>query len=106
MDVFEDPEKYLQFMQEKLAAFTKANLPRRGVIKKTLLPPKDQDKKTNQKGYCLNHEVSGIHINTEGIIGDRHRRILRPSTGREHQLYVRDTLIRQHRHIMDVSSHD
>ncbi len=103
---YENLLKYIEGQREKLEVLRFANIPDRGLIIKVLLPDRNQDRAANLDTYSLTYEVEQIEIDCLGIKGERHRRISRPSTGREKLIYPKGTLIREHRHIVAVSPYD
>jgi len=84
----------------RLQRLEESNIPERGVIAAVLSPAGRAD------AYAVNAAVEAIEVDSQGIVGDRHRCHSRPTNGREASLYPRGTLIRQHRHLFIVSRHD
>ncbi|MBS3093199.1 hypothetical protein J4456_01310 [Candidatus Pacearchaeota archaeon] len=103
---YDNLEKYVTGQREKLAELHKANIPERGIILRVLASEENQTKSTNVANYSVTREVNQIQINHLGILGDRHHRAVRPSTGREKSLYPKGTFIREHRHVFVVSPYD
>jgi hypothetical protein len=97
---------YIRGERKKLDRLASANIPETGLILRVLAPNPCQSKVTNVATYSVTHQVGQIEIDHLGIVGDRHRRLTRPSTGREKSLYTKGTIIREHRHIFAVSPYD
>ena len=106
MLLYNNLEEYVKGQREKLDKLNNANIPERGLIIKVLISSENQDKETNIKGYSITNEIPLLLINTLGILGDRHYREVRNSTGRERELYQKGTIIREHRHVFAVSHYD
>ena len=64
-----------------------ANIPEVGVIRDVLGPNDDQDMASNPGGHSVTQQVDRLPVDCDGIAGDRHRGLTRPSTGREAPLY-------------------
>ena len=84
----------------RLQRLTESNIPEWGGISAVLAPA------GNAQTYSINAAVDALIVDTQGIVGDRHRCHSRPTNGREYSLYPQGTLIRQHRHLCIVSRHD
>ena len=126
MIFYENFQHYLQAQAEKLATFQQSNLPDSGVITHVYMsdqnaPDKnqthndqldsdqlngDQLSKESRFTYLITHPVSTLDIDTQGIIHDRHRGMVRLSSGREGNLYPKRTQIIQRRHLLVVSQAD
>ena len=102
---YDSPSHYIAGQRAKLDALATANLPEQGTITKVLAPGDEQDDSSNH-GYSVTHAVKHIEVDAHGMVGDRHRCLVRPSTGRETSMYPKGTIIRQHRHVLVVCSHD
>ena len=97
---------YIHQQRQRLDTLFQANIPEVGVISSVFAPSLNQDKTTHREEYLVTREVETLSVDAQGVIGDRHRCLSRPSTGRESSLYPRGTPIRQHRHLCIVSSYD
>jgi hypothetical protein len=97
---------YIDQEKQRLDVLSQANIPEVGVISSVFAPSLNQDKTTHRDDYLVTREVETLSVDAQGIMGDRHRCLSRPSTGRESSLYPRGTQIRQHRHLCIVSSSD
>ena len=105
MIFYKDMESYIAAQRALLDGLSEKNIPEWGVISKVLAPRGVQDDKT-KADYLVTHEVEGLELDSEGVLGDRHRLNVRPSSGREMSLYPRGTMIRQHRHLCVVCRFD
>ena len=74
---------YIHQQKQRLVALSQANIPEVGVISSVFAPSLNQDKTTHGDGYLITREVETLSVDSQGIIGDRHRCLSRPSTGRE-----------------------
>lgn len=97
---YESLSEYQEQELARLQRLAASNLPERGVVAAVLAPAGDAAHPS------VNTDVEALAVDSQGIIGDRHRCQSRPSNGRESSLYPRGTLIRQHRHLCIVSRHD
>ena len=90
----------------KLENLPQANLPEWGVIARVMLPDAQLARESDKQRYSITGEVQQLSIDFQGIVGERHRCLHRPSNGREKSLYPPGTEIRQSRHLFAVSSGD
>lgn len=97
-------EDYLSGERRRLEALARVKMPDSGRITRVLSSAPASDGAAPV--YPTTREVEALEVDALGVIGDRHRGALRPSTGRERTLYPKGTTIRQHRHLCVVSSHD
>lgn len=97
-------DDYLIGERRRLEALAEARMPDSGVVSRVLSSTPSSD--GSAPVYPTSREVEALEVDAMGIVGDRHRGALRPSTGRERTLYPKGTMIRQHRHLCVVSSHD
>ena len=106
MRFYENLSAYQRGEMERLRRLGEANIPERGVITAVLLPGEGADARQGSASYVVTHPVEEIQVDAQGLVGDRHRCLSRPSSGRESSLYPRGTIIRQHRHLCIVSMQD
>ncbi len=103
---YDDLAQYLAQQAARLDGLRQSNIPGLGVISKVLSPGPDQHAHGTVAGYSATRAADAIEVDSQGVIGDRHRSVARPSTGRETSTYPKGTVIRQHRHLCVVCSHD
>lgn len=103
---YQNLDEFVSGQREKLDSLFEAKIPERGIILKTLLADNSLDRKSDVANYSLTKEVEQIEADYLGIVGDRHRGAFRQSTSRETLLYPKGTIIREHRHVLAVSSFD
>ena len=103
---YDDLQSYVRGQRDKLSRLETSNIPERGVILKVLAADEGKSKSQDVASYSVTHEVDQILVNHLGIVGDRHYRSIRPSTGREKSLYPKGTMVREHRHVFAVSLYD
>ncbi|MEE2960915.1 MAG: hypothetical protein VYA34_09230 [Myxococcota bacterium] len=111
MIFYENLENYIAKERIRLGTLHRANIPEFGVISQIFAANINHDKKTHDKktdpaDYSVTHPVAELEVDAQGIVGDRHRCHIRPSTGREYSLYPRGMAVRQHRHLLLVSNYD
>ena len=85
---YDSVEEYIARQSEKLQSLKEANIPEVGVILDVFGPSDNQDREPNPGGHSVNQLVDRIAIDCHGVEGDRHRGLIRLSTGRE-TLYKR-----------------
>ena len=103
---YQNFQEYLQQETQRLERLKRNPLPNHGRVSQTLLSNKHPTASPSSFAYIITHPVDQIEIDGQGIIGDRHRSVSRPSGGREKQLYPRGTEIIQRRHLLVVSQAD
>ena len=103
---YKDLKEYIAEQRTRLDALGSSKIPQLGVITEVLAPGPQQDKQSDVTGYSVTRAVKVLEVDAQGVLGDRHRGLSRPSSGREGSLYPRSTIIRQHRHLCVVCSHD
>jgi len=106
MEFYNTLDEFVQGELAKLQRLQNACLPERGIITKVLAPAENQDRKTNIDGFSLTHGVDYLEVDNLGIYGDRHRRAVRSSTAREKNVYLKGSVISEHRHVFAVSEYD
>ena len=99
-------DEYIQEQRDKLDHLPQANIPEKGLILKVLKQSDNERDLINQVKYSKNQDVEFLEIDYLGIIGERHRRAFRHSTGREKSLYPKGTTINENRQIVAVSLYD
>ena len=105
---YQNFQEYLQQETQRLEILKRTPLPHQGIISQTLLSTESVNSASSPSSfsYLITHPVNHLYLDGQGIIGDRHRCISRPSGGREKQLYPRGTEIIQRRHLLIVSQAD
>src|SRR5688572_12821085 len=96
---YENLDAFLEGQRQRLDAVSRAGIPEEGIILKVLRPPANQARDTHRTTYSVTEEVPELQVTNEGIVGERHYGRNRQSTGREGELYPKDTLITQRRHL-------
>ena len=103
---YKDQAEYIAREQARLETLHQANIPDVGIISGLFDSNPAVDKRSNVVGYSVTRPVEQLMIDSQGIQGDRHRCRTRHASGREKTLYPRTAIIRQHRHLFLVSTHD
>ncbi len=106
MVAYKSYQDYVSGEIRRMQFFWSGNIPDTGVISHVFGPAQDQDKKANRDGYSVTQSVSFLEMDSQGIYGDRHRRLTRSATVRERDVFPKGTIIREHRHIFAVSLRD
>ena len=102
---YKDLRSFIEGQKRKLEELVLSNLPERGIILKVLVSDINKGK-SDLAEYSVTSEAEQLEVNYLGLVGDRHHRAFRDSTGREKSLYPKGTKIREHRHIFVVSLYD
>ena len=103
----DDLADFLASQRKNLQKWETANIPEVGVIRVVLGPNENQDMATNPGGHSVTQQVDRLAVDCHGIVGDRHRGLTRPSTGREAPLYKETgTTIVNRRQLFAVSSYE
>lgn len=89
MMFYKDMTSYIEGKSAELDALQKANIPDSGIILDILGPSENQGRHENPGRHSVTRPVERLTIDCNGIHGDRHRRLTRPSTAREAKLYGR-----------------
>jgi hypothetical protein len=89
MMFYKDITSYIEGMSAELDELRNANIPDYGIILDILGPNENQDRLQNPGRHSVNRPVEQLTIDCNGIRGDRHRRLTRPSNAREAKLYGR-----------------
>lgn len=84
---YENQSEFIEKQSEKLQQLKLANIPEVGVVLDVLGPSDDQDRGANPGRYSVTQPVDRLMVDCEGIQGDRHCGLTRPSTAREAPLY-------------------
>ena len=102
---YQNFQDYLNQETQRLDRLKTMNLPDLGILSQTHM---SSSLKTSSSSfsYLITHPVNEIKVDSQGIIGDRHRCVSRPANGREKILYPRGTDIVQRRHLLVVSLAD
>ena len=79
--------EFIEKQSEKLEKLMTANIPEVGVILDVLGPNDNQDIDNNPGRHSVTQSLDRLSVDCQGIAGDRHRGLTRPSTGREAPLY-------------------
>lgn len=103
---YDDLTHYIAGQRKRIDELQQWKIPELGVISKVLSPGPQQERKNDVAGYSVSHAVEALEVDAQGVIGDRHRGLSHRSGGRERALYPGGTIIRQHRHLCVVCSHD
>ncbi len=106
MKLYQDLSAYIAGQSELLRQLEQANIPSSVIITRVLSPNSTVSKDSHPTQYSLTHSVEYLEIDSQGIIGERHHRAVRPSSGRERAILPKGTIIREHRHIFAVSLGD
>ena len=106
MIFYKDLQDYILQERARLDALGTLNIPEAGIISRVLAPGPEQHEGSGVAQYPVTREVEELEVDAQGIFGDRHRRLTRPSSGREWMLYPKGVQIRQHRHVCVVSRDD
>ena len=106
MRLYQDIAAYRVGQRELLEQLEQANIPQSAVITNVLASDYSMTKDTDPTQYSLTHSVEYLEIDSQGIIGERHHRAVRPSSGRERAIFPKGTIIREHRHLFAVSLAD
>lgn len=103
----DDLADFIATQRRNLKKWEAANIPEVGIIRDVLGPNADQDMASNPGGHSVTQQVDRLAVDCDGIAGDRHRGLTRPSTGREAPLYKEvGVSIVNRRQIFAVSSYE
>jgi hypothetical protein len=89
MIFYKDFATFLEGEAVELDAMQSMDIPEEVEILDILGPNENQDRKENPGRHSVTRPVETLTIDHEGIVGDRHRGMTRPSTAREAKLYAR-----------------
>jgi hypothetical protein len=80
---------YIEGKSAELDELRRANIPDYGIILNVLAPGENQSRRENPGRHSVTRSIGTLTIDCNGIRGDRHRGMTRPSTAREAKLYGR-----------------
>jgi hypothetical protein len=106
---YQNLRDYIEGEKARLDDLAKSGMPEQGIVLEVYRAHdkiEDQDRTKDLPNYSRTHPAETLEIDYLGIIGDRHRRATRHSTGREKHLYPAGTPIREQRHVTAISPHD
>jgi hypothetical protein len=89
MIFYKDVSSYIEGKSAELAELRHANIPDYGIVLDVLAPGENQSRRENPGRHSVTSPVEALTIDSNGIWGDRHRGMTRPSTAREAKLYGR-----------------
>lgn len=87
MIFYKDISSYIEGKPAELDELRSANIPDYGIVLDVLAPGENQNRRENPGRYSVTRPIEALTIDCNGIRGDRHRGMTRPSTAREAKLY-------------------
>ena len=104
---YDNLAEFIAEESDKLRRLGSTNIPEVGVILDVLGPNDNQDIDTNPGQHSVTQPVDRLAIDCNGVDGDRHQGLIRPSTGREGPFYKTSRVnITNRRQILVVSPSD
>lgn len=102
-----DLAEFVCEQNKKIGQIEEAGIPEVGVVLDVFAPNENQDIDSNPGGHLVTQRVDRIAVDCHGVDGDRHRGLMRASTGRESALYKRTAVkIANRRQVFAVSPAD
>jgi hypothetical protein len=104
MIFYKDISSYIEGKSAELDELRSANIPDYGIVLDVLAPGENQNRRENPGRHSVTRPIEALTIDCNGIRGDRHRGMTRPSTAREAKLYGRTGVsIVNRRHVFVTS---